>query len=351
MKAKKATPKRKRTERSVLELTAFQARSFFLKPESYCRLDLPPYFDFGRVLRPVEKLLSGKSLANFKLKPRSFEDINYTIYSNKDGRYAWRPFQLIHPVIYVDLAHLMTEPKAWAEIQSRFADFANDPRLRCLSIPQESLTKRKDQGAQILHWWQGIEQASIQLALDFNYVLHADIADCYASVYTHSVAWAVHGKPKAKANKHDQALIGNAIDGRIQDMQNGQTNGIPQGSVLLDLIAELVLGYADLALSRRLDKDKISDFQILRYRDDYRIFVNDSQVGEIILKALTEILIALGLKLNVSKTTGAQAVVGSSLKIDKREWMRRRQGDRNLQKHLLLIHYHGTDFQIGRAHV
>ena len=344
MKAKKATPKRKRTERSVLELTAFQARSFFLKPESYCRLDLPPYFDFGRVLRPVEKLLSRKSLASFKLKPRSFEDINYTIYSNKDGRYAWRPIQLIHPVIYVDLAHLMTEPKAWAEIQSRFADFANDPRLICLSVPQESLTKRKDQGAQILHWWQGIEQASIQLALDFNYVLHADIADCYASVYTHSVAWAVHGKPKAKANKHDQVLIGNAIDGRIQDMQNGQTNGIPQGSVLLDLIAELVLGYADLELSRRLDKDKISDFQILRYRDDYRIFVNDSQVGEIILKALTEILIALGLKLNVSKTTGAQAVVGSSLKIDKREWMRRRQGDRNLQKHLLLIHYHGTDF-------
>ena len=127
-------------------------------------------------------------------------------------------------------------------------------------------------------------------------------------------------------------------------MQNGQTNGIPQGSILLDLIAELVLGYADIELSRRLEKDKIFDFQILRYRDDYRIFVNDSQVGEIILKALTEILIALGLKLNVSKTTGAQAVVGSSVKIDKREWMQRRQGNRNLQKYLLLIHYHGIDF-------
>ena len=210
--------------------------------------------------------------------------------------------------------------------------------------PTRVFTKRKDQGAKILHWWQGIEQASIELALDFNYVLHADIAECYASIYTHSVAWAVHGKTKAKADRHDQALIGNAIDGRIQDMQNGQTNGIPQGSILLDLIAELVLGYADLKLSRRLHKDKISNFQILRYRDDYRIFVNDSQVGEIILKALTEILISLGLKLNVSETTGAQAVVESSVKVDKREWMRRRQRDRNLQKHLLLIHYHGTDF-------
>jgi hypothetical protein len=238
----------------------------------------------------------------------------------------------------------MTDPKAWADIRTRFADFSKESRIKCLSIPQESLTKRKDQGAQILHWWQGIEQASIELALDFNYVLHADITDCYGSVYTHSIAWAVHGKTAAKAKKHDQSLIGNAIDGRIQDMQNGQTNGIPQGSVLLDLIAELVLGYADLELSQRLANDNITDFLILRYRDDYRIFVNDSQVGESALKALTEVLIGLGLKLNVSKTTGAQAVIGSSVKIDKREWMRRRQGDRNLQKHLLLIHCHGADF-------
>jgi hypothetical protein len=59
---------------------------------------------------------------------------------------------------------------------------------------------------------------------------------------------------------------------------------------------------------------------------------------------LTEVLIDLGLKLNASKTTNAQAVIGSALKVDKREWMRRRQGDRNIQKHLLLIHFHGTDF-------
>ena len=344
MKAKIIKLKRIRTERSVLDMSAKEARAFFLKPESYCRLALPPYFDFRPVLRRVERFLVAKSLASLKLKPRSCEGVNYTIYSNKDGRYAWRPFQLIHPVIYVDLVHLMTEPKAWADMRARFTDFSKDPKIKCLSIPQESLTKRKDQGAQIHHWWHGIEQASIELALDFNYVLHADITDCYASIYTHSIAWAVHGKKMAKGKKYDQSLIGNAIDGRIQDMRHGQTNGIPQGSVLLDLIAELVLGYADLELSQQLVKAKITDFQILRYRDDYRIFVNNSQAGESILKTLTEVLIAIGLKLNVSKTTNAQAVVGSSIKIDKREWMRRRQGDKNLQKHLLLIHCHGTDF-------
>ncbi len=344
LKVKTTKPKKNRAERSVLDMSAIEAHTFFLKPESYCRIELPPYFDFRPVLRQVAKFLASKPLSSLKLKPGRCEDVNYTIYSNKDGRYAWRPFQLIHPVIYVDLVNLMTMPKAWAEIRSRFAEFAKDTKIRCLSIPQESLTKRRDQGAQILHWWQGIEQATIDLALDFNYILHADITNCYASIYTHSIAWAIHKKSTAKANQKDKSLIGNVIDDCIQNMQYRQTNGIPQGSVLLDLIAEMVLGYADLELSRRLNKEKISEFRILRYKDDYRVFVNDSHVGELILKLLTEVLIDLGLKLNASKTTEAQAVIGNALKPDKREWMRSRQRDNNLQKHLLLIQCHGTDF-------
>ncbi len=130
-------------------------------------------------------------------------------------------------------------------------------------------------------------------------------------------------------------------------MQHGQTNGIPQGSVLVDLIAELVLGYADLKLSQRLADERITDFQVLRYRDDYRIFVNGTRAGELILKTVTEVLIGLSLKLNASKTSTAQAVIVNSIKTDKREWMRRRQADRNLQKHLLLIHSHGVEFPNG----
>lgn len=342
--AVKKARENKPAERSVLTMSAKEAREFFLKPESYCRVDLPPYFDFGQVLEPVCKILSSKSLASVSNKPHQYEGVNYTIYSNKDGRYAWRPFQLIHPAVYVDLVNLITDTKAWTSIKRRFRTFSKDRRIRCLSIPQESLTKRKDQGAQVLHWWQGIEQASIELALDYSHVYHADITDCYASAYTHSIAWALHSKATAKRKKDDKKLIGNVIDGAIQGMRHGQTNGIPQGSVLLDLVAEIILGYADLELSRRVADLDISDFQILRYRDDYRIFVNNPQGGEQILKSLAEVLLDLGLKLNASKTTGAEAVIPSSVKTDKRQWMRSRQGDSNLQKHLFLIHCHSTEF-------
>ena len=335
-------------ERSMLQMTASQARAFLLKPESYCGIDLPVYFTVARVLSAVTKELSGKALSSMSTKPRDHEGVNYSMLSNKDGRHAWRPLQLIHPALYVSLVQKITEPAQWKVIRYRFKEFQKAANLKCLSVPIEASPTRKDKAAQILNWWQGIEQGSIEFALDYNYAFHADIIDCYSAIYTHSIAWAVHGKPAAKASRTDKkvfgTLIGNIIDSHIQDMRHGQTNGIPQGSTLMDFISELVLGYADLELSDRLKAAGITEFRILRYRDDYRIFVQSPQIGEAILKCLTEVLIDFGLKLNASKTTGAQLVVSNAIKPDKRAWLRGRQGDANLQKYLLVIHAHGHDF-------
>lgn len=344
MRVSKTKRTRQKAERSILEMTGSQARAFLLKPESYCGIDLPVYFTFARVLSGISMELSGKALATMSSKPRDHEGVNYSMLSNKDGRHAWRPFQLIHPALYVSLVQQITEPTQWKVIRDRFQEFQKPANLKCLSIPIQAPPTRKDKAAQILNWWRGIEQGSIELALDYNYAFHADITDCYSAIYTHSIAWAIHGKAKAKVSRTDRTLIGNIIDSHIQDMRHGQTNGIPQGSILMDFISELVLGYADLELSDRLKAAGITEFSILRYRDDYRIFVQSPQIGEAILKALTEVLIGLGLKLNASKTTGAQLVINNSIKPEKRAWLRGRQGDSNLQKHLLVIHAHGHDF-------
>lgn len=326
-------------------MTNNQARAFLLKPESYCTVELPEYLQFGGILTKAAKLLRTASLAGMqKDSPRKHEGVNYAMLSNKDGRHAWRPFQLIHPALYVSLVNAIIQKDHWASIRKRFAEFAAIDTIKCLSIPVKSLSKDKDQAVQITQWWQGIEQGSIEMALDYQFVLHADITDCYSDIYTHSIAWALHDRAVAKAKRNDKALIGNVIDAHIQDMRHGQTNGIPQGSVLMNLIAEMVLGYADLQLSNRLNDDGITEYRILRYRDDYRIFVNNPQLGETILKTLTEVMIELGLKLNADKTTRSQSVVSGSLKADKRAWLTGRQGDANLQKHLLVIHAHGIDF-------
>lgn len=58
----------------------------------------------------------------------------------------------------------------------------------------------------IKYWWQEVEQESIRLALKYEYLIHTDIAECYSSIYTHSIDWALRGKEKAKKCKNDGYL-------------------------------------------------------------------------------------------------------------------------------------------------
>jgi len=332
--------------RSVLDMSSKAARDYFLEPSSYCSIDLPDYFQFSQLLQNVENILATKTLKELSSKkPRDFENVNHSLYNNKDGRYAWRPLQIIHPAIYVSLVNEITKPQSWKTIKDRFAEYQANPRIRCLSIPLKSLSKRSTKAEQILNWWNRVEQASVELSIVYDYTLHTDVVDCYGAIYTHSIAWAVHTKPFAKVpqNRTDASLIGNIIDSHIQDMRYGQTNGIPQGSALMDFVAEMVLGYADTEISKRLDAAQIADYEILRYRDDYRVFTNSSQDGERILKCITEVMIDLGLKLGASKTKVSNSVVESSIKQDKLDWICRKQSDRNLQKQLLIIHQHSFE--------
>ena len=330
---------------SIIELPCAEARVFLLKHRSYFTMDLPPYFEFSRLLTDIDKVLTGKDPNDFRQdSPRDFDDINHKILNNKDGQYAWRPMEIIHPVLYVSLVHKITEPDAWAKIRKRFAVFSRASNIVCLSLPVESLTDEKDTAEQINQWWEAVEQKSIELSLDYEFIIRTDIADCYAAIYTHSIAWALHTKRTAKKQRGDKNLIGNVIDNHIQDMHQGQTNGIPQGSVLMDLIAEMVLGYADTELAKKIRSQGITAYHILRYRDDYRLFVHNSQDGESILKCLTEVMIDLGLQLNPEKTDISNEVIRSSIKDDKLRWMLQNPRGQSLQKHLLVIHHHSKEY-------
>lgn len=335
---------KKPRNRSILEMSAEDARAFLLKEESYCTIDLPPYFTFEALLWKISGFLNSHKLSDLINRPGEHSEVNYKILSNKDGRYDWRPLELCHPLLYVELVNRITENGNWDTILEAFEKFQSNRKIKCLSMPVQSLVGTKDKAEQILHWWSSVEQKSIELGLEYEFVIHTDITDCYGSIYTHSIAWALHGKDTAKENRNDKSLIGNAIDSCIQDMQHRQTNGIPQGSVLMDFIAEMVLGSADVLLTRKLESQKITKYTILRYRDDYRIFVKDSRSGEAILKCLTEVLFDLGLKLNSSKTLTSSDVIQASVKKEKLSWIGRKQCNKDLQKHLLIIHNHASQY-------
>ena len=114
--------------------------------------------------------------------------------------------------------------------------------------------------------------------------------------------------------------------------------------VLMDFVAEIVLGYLDTVITAKLVSANITDYHILRYRDDYRIFTRHDQEAERILKCISESLAENGLKLNTAKTVVTRAIITDSIKRDKTAWASGPQRHTNLQKHLLLIHNHGSSY-------
>lgn len=335
--------------KSILELSEKEVQEFFLKEESYCNIPLPQYFSFNQLLLALINKAGRKNLRSLLSIKNAKQEygVNYTLFGNKDGKLSYRPLQLIHPLIYVCLVNEITKKENWEKLKGRFENnFQINPKIKCCSIPVQSNTEKSNQAEQIMNWWGGIEQASIELALEYSYMFETDIADCYGSIYTHSIAWAVDTKETTKVNRGLE-LLGNSIDDYIQSMQGGQTNGIPQGSVLMDFIAEIVLGYIDELLTIELKKQNIENYQILRYRDDYKIFVNNPNDGHNILKILSQILVPFGLKLNTSKTKANKDIITNSIKEDKLEWLKLLGSQELLktnQKKLLVIYQHSIEY-------
>ncbi len=330
----------------LIDANRDEARAYFLRGSSYFKGDFPEYITFEPILAEVSEVLSGNRLSDLQAeKPSKFSGVNYSFIANKDGRFSWRPYELIHPAIYVALVNLICEPDNWAEITDRLASFENGAVV-CCSSPVISIDEQTGQAAQVRNWWQAVEQQSIIHSLDYSHLIHTDVTDCYGSLYTHNIAWALHGCAEAKASKGSGEQLGDKIDFLIRSSRYGQTNGIAQGSVLMDFVAELVLGWVDSLLTEELGE--ATDFKILRYRDDYRIFANSDVRTEAILKAVSDNLRLAGMKLGVAKTVISPNVVEGSIKPDKRAGINLQDlgtvNAKTIQKQLLGLHAFGRRF-------
>ena len=200
----------------LVDLSNEEARTHFLKGSSYFNSDIPNYISFEPILTDVANALGDKNYAAFKSAyPNDFSGVNYSFLANKDGKFAWRPLELIHPAIYVSLVNLICDSTNWASIQSRLSEFEGGAVV-CCSVPVVSTDHQKDAAIQISSWWQKIEQQSLEFSLEFSHLLHTDVVDCYGSLYTHSISWAIHGLEEAKRNKRNDSFLGNKILPRIK---------------------------------------------------------------------------------------------------------------------------------------
>lgn len=113
--------------RKITDLSYDEAKKHFFKRNSYFDNELPKYIDFEPILNDILEIINkNKNPDSWTYKsckkedPSKYPKVNYTLISNKDGRFSWRPLEIIHPVIYASLVNLICSPKNWNKIKERF---------------------------------------------------------------------------------------------------------------------------------------------------------------------------------------------------------------------------------------
>lgn len=258
-------------EQNILPLS-FKVANFVLKNDPYIRnLKKPPRSNLGCVSYPKSFLTS-------------------------------RVYGIQHPHHYHDIVYWLI--KDWAAIIDHI--FSNDNSIYTYSIPIPVNAKSKGElsplrsGRLIYEWIEMAERDLVAEAHRFKVLIRTDVTNFYNSVYTHSIAWALHGRDIAFSDKNFK-LIGNKIDKLVQYANDGRTNGIPVGSAVSDLIAEILLAKIDQNVSLKLKKKNIV-FLGTRFKDDYRILANTEEEAKKILRVLSEELHKFNLLISENKT-------------------------------------------------
>ena len=314
--------------RNILSLNHDEAMDFFMKSEQYHGFELPEYFTFDEVLKYVRekvRTIPYEECLQKGVSPDSLSDVNLDILLNKDGRYAVRPIILANPFLYYFLVREVCCESNWQVIKDLFEKF-NVPHITSCAIPVIPNEKEPfHKATTINNWWNSMEQRSIELSLEYRYMFVTDITNCYGSVNPQTFDWAFTLKDTT-IETGIQSPIAQNIQKFLRALQQGRNIGIPQGSTIFDFVGEIILGYSDLLLHESLQaKAKeyeeqgktFPPYEIIRYRDDYRIFCSNREALEDISYILQKVLERLNFRMNSQKTKISDSIVTDAVKSDK----------------------------------
>ncbi len=202
----------------LINVQAKDAREFLLEGKQYCTFDLPEYFTLDIVLRDVQDLIGETSIDRCLKLDADFTTCNHLLVCNKDGGYAMRPLTLSHPVLYYLLVRELTAPRAWAQLKK----VVHRQKQEYILVASHPLIPEKDEAfkasTSILNWWQQVEQLSIELSLDYTYILSTDISNCYGCLDSRILGQVL---PKSIAPQ---------VQSLVQMLQGGCYNRYTSGS-------------------------------------------------------------------------------------------------------------------------
>lgn len=216
-----------------------------------------------------------------------------------------RTFGIIHPRIHNDIAYHIA--RNWKSIVDKMLPPDSKVTTYSFPIPIDSGNPGRigylRSGRMIYEFLNMTEDDIAAVAYKYTHIVKADIKSFYPSIYTHSIAWAIHGKKfiRKPENLHNFLHVGNRLDRLFQNANDGCTNGIPIGPVVSDIISEVIASAVDRVFSKEL-ADAGVEFEAVRFKDDYRVLVRSEEDGKTAIKALQKSLKDYNLELSDDKT-------------------------------------------------
>jgi hypothetical protein len=158
-------------------------------------------------------------------------------------------------------------------------------------------------GRMIYEFLEMTDDDLTSVAYKYTHLVRTDIRNFYPSIYTHSIAWALHGKKliRKPGNTHDYKFLGNRLDRLFQNANDGCTNGLPVGPAVSDVVAEVIASSVDRIFTRKVKATSI-ECEAVRFKDDYRILVKSESDARTVIKCLQAALKEYNLELSDEKT-------------------------------------------------
>lgn len=254
-----------------------------LLARGYFPLELPPQFSTQRYsLIVCDGHLKGRLPNRFTGNAPEAKLVEFSLAKAGNMR---RKMGIPNPINYYRLCSLLTS--AWPNLA---------PKLKSSRSSSSPIFSQRGARAVLFRCdFDEIPRLRARVRARGKYILKADVAQFYHSIYTHALSWAWHGKTFAKHNKRARNLTGNNLDYEIRRMQDGQTKGIPIGPDTSLLIAELLLARIDEELQKALGREWF------RHVDDFEFATPDVATAEKCLSLLQRQLQTYELALNSQK--------------------------------------------------
>ncbi|MFM2345224.1 MAG: hypothetical protein RLZZ210_1838 [Pseudomonadota bacterium] len=147
-----------------------------------------------------------------------------------------RILSIPHPIAYAQLCKVICDKLE--DIQKHFKENTENHKHKISKIHIRKFKNEKYVFR--MNYKQDEDYTEPELLVGKKFLVKADISNCFPSIYTHSIPWALVGKEKAKKDRDDRTWY-NKIDVHTRKIKNDETNGLLIGSHAFNLISEIIL--------------------------------------------------------------------------------------------------------------